>query len=135
MMKQESGAERSEVLMDSEAQRDKSWGVVGFYRIHGSGRELFGSDVANHDTIRLAIKHAVKHRDLGRDWTMGDDLICEVELSALQFAITTTKMVSMLLLVPEAAMLPHRITTQILPRSILTLPAALAPTQAKMANR
>ena len=78
--------------MDSNRQKDKSWGMVGFYRIHGSGRELFGSDVSNHDSIRLSIKHAVKHRDLGRDWNMGDDLICEVELSALQFAELLTNM-------------------------------------------
>ena len=76
----------------SNREKHKSWGMVGFYRNFGSGRELFGSDVTNHNTIRLTVKHAVKYRELGRDWTMGDDIICEVELSALQFAELLTNM-------------------------------------------
>lgn len=78
--------------MKGEREKHKSWGMVGFYHNFGSGRELFGSDVTNHNTIRLTVKHAVKHRELGRDWTMGDDIICEVELSALQFAELLTNM-------------------------------------------
>lgn len=78
--------------MNSNREKHKSWGMVGFYHNFGSGRELFGSDVTNHNTIRLTVKHAVKHRELGRDWTMGDDIICEVELSALQFAELLTNM-------------------------------------------
>ena len=76
----------------SNREKHKSWGMVGFYHNFGSGRELFGSDVTNHNTIRLTVKHAIKHRELGRDWTMGDDIICEVELSALQFAELLTNM-------------------------------------------
>lgn len=75
-----------------EREKDKSWGMVGFYHTYGGGRELFGSDVTNHNTIRLTVKHAQKHRELGRDWTMGDDIICDVELSALQFAELLTNM-------------------------------------------
>lgn len=78
--------------MKKQNETHESWGVVGFYRNYGSERELFGSDVTNHNTIRLAIKQAKKQRDLGRDWTMGDNLICEVELSALQFAELLTNM-------------------------------------------
>lgn len=78
--------------MKENREKHKSWGMVGFYHNFGSGRELFGSDVTNHNTIRLTVKHAVKHRELGRDWTMGDDIICEVELSALQFAELLTNM-------------------------------------------
>lgn len=73
-------------------EKDKSWGMVGLYHNYGGGRELFGSDVTNYNTIRLTVKHAIKHRELGRDWTMGDDMICEVELSALQFAELLTNM-------------------------------------------
>ena len=76
----------------SNREKHKSWGMVGFYHNFGSGRELFGSDVTNHNTIKLTVKHAAKHRELGRDWTMGDDIICEVELSALQFAELLTNM-------------------------------------------
>lgn len=75
-----------------EMKKHPSWGMIGFYHTQGGERQLFGSDVSNHNTIRLAIKHARKHRELGRDWTMGDDMICEVELSSLQFAELLTNM-------------------------------------------
>lgn len=75
-----------------EMEKHASWGMIGFYRTQGGERQLFGSDISNHNSIRLAIKHAKKHRELGRDWTMGDDMICEVELSALQFAELLTNM-------------------------------------------
>lgn len=78
--------------MNKEMEKHASWGMVGLYRNYGGERQLFGSDVSNCTTIRLAIKHAKKHRELGRDWTMGDDVICEVELSALQFAELLTNM-------------------------------------------
>lgn len=69
-----------------------SWGMVGFYRNHGTERQLFGSDVSNHGTVCLKVKHAKKERALGRDWTMGTDIICEVEMSSLQFAELLTNM-------------------------------------------
>ena len=69
-----------------EMERHESWGMIGFYHTQGGARQLFGSDVSNRNTICLRIKHAKKQRELGRDWTMGEDLICEVELSSLQFA-------------------------------------------------
>lgn len=75
-----------------EMEKHPSWGMIGFYHSQGGARQLFGSDVTNHNTIRLAIKHARKSRELGRDWTMGDGMICEVELSALQFAELLTNM-------------------------------------------
>lgn len=78
--------------MNTKYEKHASWGMVGLYHTQGGGRQLFGSDVSNHNTIRLVIKHAQKHRDLGREWTMGDDTICEVELSALQFAELLTNM-------------------------------------------
>ena len=73
-------------------EKHKSWGMVGLYRQSGSGTQLFGSDVTNHNTICLKIKHAIKGREFGRDWTMGDDTICEVELSAVQYAELLTNM-------------------------------------------
>lgn len=78
--------------MNTKYEKHASWGMVGLYHTQGGGRQLFGSDVSNHNTIRLVIKHAQKQRDLGRNWTMGDDTICEVELSALQFAELLTNM-------------------------------------------
>lgn len=63
-----------------------SWGMVGFYHTQGGERQLFGSDVSNHNTVFIKVKHAQKSRELGRNWISGTDTICEVELSALQFA-------------------------------------------------
>lgn len=75
-----------------EMEQHASWGMVGFYHTQGGERQLFGSDVSNHNTVILRVKHAKKERELGRDWTMGTDTICEVELSALQFAELLTNM-------------------------------------------
>ena len=78
--------------MIEKHKKHASWGMVGFYHTQGGARQLFGSDVTNRNTISLKIKHAKKYRELGRDWTMGDDTVCEVELSALQFAELLTNM-------------------------------------------
>ena len=78
--------------MLEKEEKHASWGMVGFSRTQCSGRQCFGSDVTNSNTMRLTLKHAVKHRELGRDWCMGDDTICEIELTALQFAELLTNM-------------------------------------------
>ena len=78
--------------MLEKEQKHASWGMVGFYRTQCSGRQCFGSDVTNSNTMRLTVKHAAKHRELGRDWCMGDDTICEIELTSLQFAELLTNM-------------------------------------------
>lgn len=75
-----------------ETEKHASWGMIGFYHTQGGARQLFGSDVSNQNTVVLKVKHAQKSRELGRDWTMGTDTICEVELSALQFAELLTNM-------------------------------------------
>ena len=63
-----------------------SWGMVGIYHQHHGGRQLFGSDVTNHNTICLKIKTAQCARELGADWIMGDKTLIEITLSANQFA-------------------------------------------------
>lgn len=78
--------------MFENVETHPSWGMIGAYHTSGGARQLFGSDVSNHNTIVIRVKHAQKHRELGRDWTMGTDTICEVELSALQFAEFLTNM-------------------------------------------
>lgn len=73
--------------MSKEFKTHKSWGMVGLSRVFFSGsQQLFGSDITNHTGIQLRVKHAAKSRELGRDWIMGDDLICEIMLSPNQFA-------------------------------------------------
>lgn len=69
-----------------EYERHDSWGMVGIYHQHHGGRQLFGSDVTNYNTICLKIKTAQCSRELGRDWIMGDKTLIEITLSANQFA-------------------------------------------------
>lgn len=69
-----------------EYEKHDSWGVVGIYHQHHGGRQLFGSDITNHDTICLRIKTAQCSRELGRDWIMGDKSLIDITLSANQFA-------------------------------------------------
>ena len=72
--------------MNRDYKKHKSWGMVGLSRVSFSGsRQLFGSDVTNHTGIQLRLRHAAKTRHLGRDWVLGDDLICEIMLSPNQF--------------------------------------------------
>lgn len=75
-----------------EYEKHDSWGMVGLYHQHHGGRELFGSDVTNYNTVCLKIKTALCSRDLGRDWRMGDKTLIEVTLSANQFADMLTNM-------------------------------------------
>lgn len=70
----------------NEYETHDSWGVVGIYHQHHGGRQLFGSDVTNYNTICLRIKTARCSRELGRDWIMGDENLIEIILSANQFA-------------------------------------------------
>lgn len=80
-------------MQNREWKKHKSWGMIGLARTFYSGsRELFGSDITNHTGIVLTIRHAQKSRELGRDWTMGDDVICKVVLSPNQFAEMITNM-------------------------------------------
>lgn len=72
--------------MNREYKTHDSWGMVGIYHQHHGGRELFGSDVINHNTICLKIKTAQCSRELGKDWVMGDKTLIEICLSANQFA-------------------------------------------------
>ena len=69
-----------------EYKKHDSWGMVGIYHQHHGGRELFGSDVTNYNTICLKIKTAQCERELGRDWIMGDKTLIVITLSANQFA-------------------------------------------------
>ena len=69
-----------------EFEKHDSWGMVGICHQHHGGRQLFGSDVTNYNTICLRIKTAQCSRELGRDWIMGDKTLIEITLSANQFA-------------------------------------------------
>lgn len=73
-------------------EKHDSWGMIGLYHQHHGGRQLFGSDITNHNTICLRIKTALCCREFGRDWIMGDKNLIEITLSANQFADMLTNM-------------------------------------------
>lgn len=72
-------------------QTHPSYGMAGFYRVKGK-TNLVGSNIENHEFIRLAIHHAEKKQDLSREWWYASKPIVEVFLSPVQFAQMLTSM-------------------------------------------
>lgn len=70
----------------------KSWGMIGAYRCQGSATEFFQSDVPCNNHICIRVKTAQLHRDLNRDWVMGDNLLVSVKLTPMQWAEMLTNL-------------------------------------------
>jgi len=70
----------------------ESYGMLGFYRVQGTDRPLFGSSLKHNNTIRLTLKTGVHSRNLNRDWYYGGRTLFEVEMSASQFADLVSNM-------------------------------------------
>lgn len=79
-------------MKDEKYITHKSWGLIGFSRVHGVGKKLFGSDVATDDAIIMTLKQAEKTRDLNRTWVHSKDEIAEVIMTPNQFAELITLM-------------------------------------------
>lgn len=78
--------------VDHEEFRHPSYGMIAISRQSGTKENLFGSSVQKHySSIVVSVTQGVRHHDLSRDWYMGEELVCEVEMSHAQFAemITT----------------------------------------------
>ena len=73
-------------------KKHKSWGMIGAYRCQGDSKSFFQSDVPCNNHICVRIKTAQLHRDLNRDWVMGDSLIVSVKLTPMQWAEMLTNM-------------------------------------------
>ena len=71
---------------------DKSWGMIGAYRCQGNSTDFFQSDIPCNNHICIRIKTAQLHRDLNRDWVMGDKLLVSVKLTPMQWAEMLTNM-------------------------------------------
>lgn len=56
----------------------------------GEGRSLFGSSIKHHNVITMTLYHADTTRGFNRDWTHGNSLILEAEMSYSQFAEAIT---------------------------------------------
>ena len=70
----------------------ESWGMIGASHCSCNSREFFQSDVPCHNIISITVKQAQKHRNLSRDWVMGEKTICEVHLTPMQWAEMLTNM-------------------------------------------
>ena len=70
----------------------ESYGMLGFYRVQGTDRPLFGSSLKHNNTIRLTLKTGVHSRNLNRDLYYGGRTLFEVEMSASQFADLVSNM-------------------------------------------
>lgn len=69
-----------------------SFGLYSISRtMSGSDRTpLFGSEVPSSSTVRIKIHHAEATQSLGRNWYLAKEQVCEVEMSALQYAEAIT---------------------------------------------
>lgn len=76
-------------MKDEWTDEHESYAMVGLYRQTNNGGKypLFGSNLERHpSTMALRIVRANRQHAHGRDWYFGREPICEVTLSAAQFA-------------------------------------------------
>ena len=78
---------------ERETFEHESYGMVGAYKVTGSGRRLFGSHTdGHHATIRLVIKRGTREHHLGQDWFYGGKQLIEIELTPAQWLSVITDM-------------------------------------------
>ncbi|MCR8641467.1 hypothetical protein NV379_02245 [Paenibacillus sp. N1-5-1-14] len=78
--------------IDGKKEEHESFGMLGFSRTSGGYSNLFGSSIKHQHTITMRLRHAIKERDLNKDWYYGKSEIVEVEMSQNQFAELITSM-------------------------------------------
>lgn len=79
-------------MRDNEYKTHRSWGMIGVSRCSCGGSGFFQSDIPCEEYIQLTIKTAEVKRDFSRDWVMGDEKICQVKLTPMQWAEMLTLM-------------------------------------------
>ena len=83
---QEIKVEKTNSPISENKYTHPAFGMVGFYRVSGGKRTLFGSSIDHNDRICLRIRHGEEFRGLSNDFYMGTGDIVEVEMSYSQFA-------------------------------------------------
>lgn len=79
--------------LESFIYKHPAFGMLGFSRVTGGDRTLFGSSIKHNDRIMLVIKRAEEERSLHSDRYFGKSgKIIEVEMSYSQFAEAITAM-------------------------------------------
>ena len=84
--------EKNDSTLGGETYTHPAFGMLGFKRVSGGEKVLFGSSINHNDRIMMTLKHGEEHRDLSRDWHSGRGVIAEVEMSYSQFAECITAM-------------------------------------------
>lgn len=78
---------------DATLYTHPAFGMLGFNRVTGGDRTLFGSSIKHNNRIQLVIKHGEEERHLHSDHYFGlRGKIIEVEMSYSQFAEAITAM-------------------------------------------
>lgn len=78
--------------MERETFKHPAFGMIGFSRISGGEKVLFGSSIKHNDRIVMTLKHGKQDRQLHNDSYFGRGIIAEVEMSYSQFAECITAM-------------------------------------------
>lgn len=75
-------------IFDGRAREEhESYGIIGVANISTSGdNQLFCSPLTNNHSVKITVKHAVRDRELHRDWVFARGVVCEVEMSSAQYA-------------------------------------------------
>lgn len=79
-------------MENKKYETHRSWGMIGVARCSGGGNGFFQSDIHCGEYIQLTIKTAQKQRSLNKDWVMGDEILCQVKLTPMQWAEMLTLM-------------------------------------------
>lgn len=79
-----------ENILDKEAEKHESYGLLAISRTQGTPRSLFGSSIKHGDTIVLSISEAEVKRQYQKNWYHSKKELIEVEMSASQFAEAIT---------------------------------------------
>lgn len=84
--------EKNDSALGGDTYKHPAFGMLGFSRVSGGDKVLFGSSINHNDRIIMTLKHGEEHRNLSRDWYSGKGIIAEVEMSYSQFAECITAM-------------------------------------------
>lgn len=84
--------EKENGVINGETYTHPAFGMLGFKRVSGGNKILFGSSIDHNDRIMMTLKHGEEYRTLSRDWYSGRGIIAEIEMSYSQFAECITAM-------------------------------------------
>lgn len=84
--------EKNDGALGGETYTHPAFGMLGFRRVSGGNKVLFGSSINHNDRIMMTLKHAKENRSLSSDWYSAKGIVAEIEMSYSQFAECITAM-------------------------------------------